>query len=93
MANTEHCPKCGSAEKEWMERSLDGDSKCAACGYVGESSGWVTFVPSRTGAVGRQTKALDYAKKELAHLGHNLALEMIRRIENGEPVDVISLAK
>jgi len=34
------CPKCGSTEKVWMERSPDGRSKCE-CGFEGKHTEWL----------------------------------------------------
>lgn len=36
----EQCPKCGCPEKAWMERSMDGRSKCAKCHHVGFHTEW-----------------------------------------------------
>lgn len=35
------CPKCGSQEKAWMQRSPDGDSKCV-CGFEGKHTEWIS---------------------------------------------------
>lgn len=41
----EVCPKCGSDRKEWMQRSPDGNSKCAQCGFEGKHTEWEKFKP------------------------------------------------
>ncbi len=70
----EACPECGSHDKEWMERSPDGRSKCK-CGFEGPHSAWnkVRVVTLRARQAGKTSEFLEMLKEQLVKMDVQMA--------------------